>query len=129
MNDLLPVATSRALLAWLHATYGAELGQIAPDAPIWRSLSHNNPGGALSTRALQIICERHTGTHFHALRHTFAHTMEDAGAKLSEIQQRLGHASAATTSRYLSALRSDENPYSDQIELMFGIQQLRSEEQ
>ena len=62
------------------------------------------------------------GVHFHGLRHTFAHSMEDAGAKLSEIQQRLGHSNAATTSRYLSALRSDENPHGEQLAGMFGIE-------
>ncbi len=122
MNDTLPAGVSRALLAWLHSSYGAELGGLAPEAPIWRSLSRNNAGGALTTRALQQICEARMGVHFHGLRHTFAHSMEDAGAKLSEIQQRLGHSNAATTSRYLSALRSDENPHGEQLAGMFGIE-------
>ncbi len=122
MNDTLSVATSRALLTWLHSTYGAELASLSPDAPIWRSLSRNSAGAALTTRALQAICEARMGTHFHALRHSFAHGMEDAGAKLSEIQQRLGHSNAATTSRYLSALRSDENPHGEQLAGMFGIE-------
>ncbi len=47
--------------------------------------------------------------------------MEDAGAKVSEIQSRLGHASLAATSRYLAALGSAENPYAATLENLFGI--------
>jgi integrase len=41
--------------------------------------------------------------------------LEDAGAKVSEIQARLGHESLATTGRYLAALRADENPHADAL--------------
>jgi len=47
--------------------------------------------------------------------------MEDAGAKVSEIQSRLGHANLATTGRYLAALSSAENPYATTLESLFGI--------
>jgi len=40
----------------------------------------------------------------HTLYHTFARAMQDAGANVGEIQARLGHASLATTGRYLAAL-------------------------
>ena len=122
MRDTLPLTTSRALTRYLYAVYGPELGALAPEAPIWRSFSPNNPAGALSHRAIQGICEQHTGSHFHALRHTFARSMEDAGAKLTEIQQRLGHSNAATTGIYLAALRSDENPHADALADLFGIE-------
>lgn len=36
----------------------------------------------------------------HALRHTCAHAMLDAGAELRDVQEMLGHANLATTSRY-----------------------------
>lgn len=122
MRDTLAPATSRAVMRYLYATYGAALGSLRPDAPIWVSYARNNPGGALSTRALQGICEHHAGAHFHALRHTFAKSMEKSGATISEIQQRLGHASAATTSIYLAALRSDENPHGDKLADLFGVE-------
>ena len=57
--------------------------------------------------------------HFHALRHTFAHAMEEAGAKVSEIQSRLGHSSLATTGRYLAQLASEKNPYAGIVESFF----------
>jgi site-specific recombinase XerD len=47
--------------------------------------------------------------------------MEEAGAKVSEIQAKLGHESLATTGRYLAQLRSAENKHGKQLEVMFGI--------
>jgi integrase len=47
--------------------------------------------------------------------------MEDAGAKISEIQARLGHSSLATTGRYLAALRSAENPQAEKVAEMLGL--------
>jgi integrase len=48
--------------------------------------------------------------------------LEDAGAKISVIQQRLGHASAATTSVYLQALRADENPFAEELVRVLGVE-------
>lgn len=47
--------------------------------------------------------------------------MEDAGAKVSEIQERLGHSSLATTGRYLAALRRAENAHADELARRFGL--------
>ena len=101
MSDTLPAGISKALMTWLTTYYGAQLGQLAPLAPIWVSLSTNGTAGqALGIRAIAQICTDRLGvSKVHALRHTFAHMMEDAGAKTSEIQARLGHASMATTGR------------------------------
>ena len=38
------------------------------------------------------------------------------------IQQRLGHASAATTSIYLQALRADENLYAEDLVRVLGVE-------
>ena len=113
---------SKALTTYLHTLYGARLGNLAPDAPIWVALSRNRPNRpALSVRSLETICHERLGIHFHGLRHMFARTMEDAGAKASEIQGRLGHSSLATTGRYLAALRSAENPHAEAIADLLGL--------
>lgn len=123
MRDNLPKATGTALINWLHAQYHQPFDTIPSDTPLWVSLSCNGTGGkALSTRAIATICEMRLGeSKVHALRHTFARAMEQAGAKVSDIQSRLGHSSLATTGRYLAALRSAENEHGEIIEQMFGI--------
>ncbi|MEN9935966.1 MAG: hypothetical protein RLZZ387_2545, partial [Chloroflexota bacterium] len=122
-RDTLPRATSVALLHWLHTLHGPALGDLAHDTPLWVSLSRNGTAGhELSRRAIARICEERVGTSkVHALRHTFARAMETAGAKVSDIQARLGHASMATTGQYLAALRAAENPYGEALEVMFGM--------
>jgi len=47
--------------------------------------------------------------------------MEDAGAKVSEIQARLGHESLATTGRYLAALKQADNKHADALATLFGL--------
>lgn len=122
MSDVLPVGVSRALLVYLQNLYGPRLGDVPPDAPVWVALSRNRPGRpALSVRSLEEVCWKHLGINFHTLRNTFARTMEDAGAKVSDIQGRLGHASLATTGRYLAALRQAENPHSEQVAELLGL--------
>jgi integrase len=70
----------------------------------------------LTLQAIADLCERRLGTStVHALRHTFAHAMEQVGAKVSEIQARPGHNSLDTTGRYLAALRSAENAHAGDL--------------
>ncbi len=57
----------------------------------------------------------------HALRHTFARALEDAGAKVSEIQARLGHTSLETTGRYLARLHDGENPHLSSMAALYGL--------
>jgi len=47
--------------------------------------------------------------------------MQDAGANIGEIQARLGHASLATTGRYLAALGRAENRHAEELARMFGF--------
>lgn len=122
MHDSLPLAVSHVLHDYLQRLYGPKLAELPAEAPIWISLSNHQRGHPLSLSAIADICEKRLGTSkVHRLRHTFARLMEESGAKVSEIQRRLGHASAATTSIYLQALHSDENPYAEAIEQTIGI--------
>jgi integrase len=110
-SDTLARPVAEALLGYLQARHGP-LRALAKDTPLW----------GVSARTLQRICEKHLGTgRFHALRHTFAHELEATGAKVSEIQAKLGHSSLATTGRYLAALSSAENPYAEDLAARFGL--------
>lgn len=110
-SDTLARPVAEALLTYLAAAHGP-LRALSGDILLW----------GVSERTLQRICEKHLGTgRFHALRHTFAHELEAAGAKVSEIQAKLGHSSLATTGRYLAALNSAENPYADDLAARFGL--------
>jgi len=92
MRDTIPPVLTRTLLGWLQAFYGRQLGDLPSDAPLWVSLATNGTRGKrLSTRAIEQICQDRLGTgKAHVLRHSFARALEDAGAKVSEIQARLG---------------------------------------
>lgn len=121
--DTLPVAVSKALIEWLGAYYKAEIGKLVASTPIWVSLSRRNPGAAITIQTVADICERRLGvSKVHSLRHTFARAMEDSGAKVSDIQARLGHTSLATTGRYLAALRRADNAHADKLAELFGIE-------
>ena len=47
--------------------------------------------------------------------------MVEKGAKVTDVQQRLGHANAATTGIYLQKLASADNPLADDLADLFGI--------
>lgn len=124
MRDALPIGVGQALLRWLSAYYAKPLEQLPAATPLWVSLARNSRGGKLSVWGIGDICQRRLGTrHVHLLRHTFARLMEDSGAKVSEIQARLGHSSLATTGRYLAALKSAENPHGERIAALLEIEE------
>lgn len=100
---LLPAAVWRRVLA---------LGPGAPDDPVFLSRA----GGALSTvQAWRIVrkAARTAGITLdvspHWLRHAHASHALDRGAPISLVQATLGHASVATTGRYLHARPSESS--------------------
>ncbi len=123
-SDILTPGISRSVMDWLAAYYTTpKLGTLPKDAPVWVSLSPRNKGEALGIQTVADICEKRLGvSKVHTLRHTFARAMEDAGAKVSTIQSRLGHSSLATTGQYLAAMRQAENEHAAQIAEMFGLE-------
>ena len=76
----------------------------------------------MTRQALADVWQKRLGSSkIHATRHTFAHLMEQRGARVSQIQQRLGHASLQTTGIYRAALSAGENPYATVLESKLGI--------
>lgn len=124
MIDTLSVAVSSALMEWLHAAYGVQLGQLAKDAPLWISFTRNScyRGQPLGIQSIADICERYLGvSKVHVTRHTFTHLMMKAGATLPEIQARRGHESLDTTGRYARSLTSAENPHAETLAKLIGL--------
>jgi site-specific recombinase XerD len=129
MRDALAIPVSAALLTWLKCWYGpdVQIGTPGDARPVWVSLAQGGRAGksygqALGSQAIADVCAKYLGTgHVHATRHTFAHTMQEAGASPSEIQARLGHESLATTGRYLAQLRQEDNKHGEQLAAMMGI--------
>jgi integrase len=116
----LSAATSGVLLAYLRAAHD-ELRALPESAAVWVSTSRRNEGAPLTARSLERISEARLGVHFHALRHTGAQIREQQGARVSEIQEILGHTSLATTGRYLAALRSAEDRHAEGIAALLEI--------
>jgi integrase len=84
---------------------------------------HSHYGEALGYHGVVGVCQHYLGTSkVHTTRHTFVVLMERAGAKLTDIQQRLGHKNAATTGIYLQQLRRERNPYGEKLAALLGFE-------
>jgi site-specific recombinase XerD len=83
---------------------------------------NNSHGAQLSIQAVEQIYARHLGTSkSHVTRHTTAHTLDELGVPLSEIQDMLDHNNAATTGLYTRVLKRDQNKHGHALEQVFGI--------
>jgi integrase len=131
MRDTLSMPVATALLEWLSVAYDGNLRALQKDAPLWISFTRRSASKEdaaptipppLTPRSVANICEKHLGiSKVHVTRHTWARTMEDVGAKISDIQAWLGHESLATTGRYLAALKQAENTHADTLASLFGL--------
>jgi integrase len=120
MRDELPHPVGKALLDWLHSYHGT---RWPDEAPVWVRLTRAYYGAALGWQSIGDICQRWLGTaKVHTLRHTFAHVMEQQGARVTEIQQRLGHSDLSTTGRYLEALASARNSHGEAVAAALGVE-------
>lgn len=95
--------TEQALKDYLNAR-----GHVTDSEPLFASLSNQNKGGRITTRAIRGIIQealeksivKTKRTSAHSLRHTFATENLLAGGTLQETQNVLGHASISTTMKY-----------------------------
>jgi len=122
----LDVQLSKALLTYLYTIYGKHLDILAPYTPLWVSFSDRTYGQAIGSQTIADICKSHLGVStVHTLRHTFAFTMDQLGAGISTIQERLGHESRATTNGCLDKLKKAHNPYAPALARAFGVEEVR----
>ncbi|MBA3822806.1 MAG: tyrosine-type recombinase/integrase [Ktedonobacterales bacterium] len=128
--DALETDVAAALLDYLLLLYGPDWHAQAVDAPVWVNCSRNPSacGQPLRPIGIAYLFKQHLGpdTHPHQARHSFSVTMDEVHAPLSEIQRRLGHSNIATTSRYMSRLRTEDNPYGADVVRRLGLRRASS---
>ncbi len=103
----------------LPASLWVELSQLrgdaANDAPVFQSRKGNNDGHLDRVRVYQIVSAAAKGAGIqgqvspHWLRHAHASHSLERGAPIHLVQATLGHATVATTGRYLHARPSDSS--------------------
>lgn len=104
-------------------TYLKARGETNGQAPLFASVSRNNKGGRLTTRAISGLCKTHlveAGFNSerltaHSLRHTAATLNLLNGASATETQQLLRHKNINTTMIYSHALERAKNNSEERI--------------
>src|SRR5215213_8756909 len=95
------------------ATLGAIAGSPEPDAPVFRSRKGGGPLNESAVHRIVKAAAERAGlsaeVSAHWLRHAHASHSLDRGAPIHLVQQTLGHASVATTGRYLHARPTDSS--------------------
>lgn len=123
IDDLLEPEISAILEICLQVNHRGAFWTLPDDTPLWIDCYHQSRyGEPLGYHGIANICERRLGTSkVHTLRGTFAILMEQADAKLTDIQQRLQHSNAATTGIYLNKLKKQQNAHSGKIVEILGL--------
>jgi site-specific recombinase XerD len=95
------------------ATLGEIGGAATPDAPVFRSRKGSGPLDESAVHRIVKAAAARAGlsgeVSAHWLRHAHASHSLDRGAPIHLVQQTLGHASVATTGRYLHARPTDSS--------------------
>jgi len=121
MYDSIDVLVARAIFGYLQTAYPE--GWKAED-PVWLSCSNHGKREPIGYRAIAGVCMKYLGTtKVHSTRHTFTMTMDELGAKLSQISELLGHSNIATTSTYIHRLHQGENPLARKLAESYGLKE------
>lgn len=121
--DLLEPEITQAVEACLATNHQGAFWRLPANTPLWIDCYHTSRyGETLGYHGIANICKRRLGTSkVHTLRGSFAVLMQEAGAKLTDIQRRLQHDNAATTGIYLNKLKESQNAYSGKIVELLGL--------
>src|SRR6266568_403338 len=123
ISDLLEVEVSLILLEWLEANYQGRFMRMPATTPLWVDVHHKTRRDVpLGYHGFAGVCQKYLGTSkVHTTRGTFTILMIVAGAKLTDIQQRLQHSNAATTGIYANKLTQEVNQYSGKVTELLGL--------